>query len=206
MTYAVEVSTDHEVRAQAKLIHTLQRPRIQALVAAGAAEVQRLEDLAHQVAAELNLETDYDWILDAIGRIVGRGRGTAPSNDVYRIGLRTQIRINRSFGRQKDLVEIQQLSKPGNWTTQDRPPASQITWHDDAVDVSGEHDQIESNLRQQKPLGVRLDWITSATQARQPRFGTVTDPLVGSAGLGYWGDTAIGALASHATNLQDNGT
>lgn len=206
MTYAVEVSHDHVERAKDKLLRVLRRPRIQALVEAGAAEVQRLEDLTHQVAAELNLDTDYDWILDAIGRIVGRGRGNAPSNDVYRVGLRAQIRINRSFGRAKDLREIQELSKPGNWTTLDRAPASQVTWHDDAVEEPGEHEQIRINLEQQKPLGVRLDWITSATQSRQPRFGTVTDAGIGSAGLSYWSDDSYGALAAHVTNLQDTGT
>lgn len=205
MTYAPEVNTTHVERAQAKLISMLRKPRLLALVASGAAESQRIETLAHQVASELNIETNYDWILDAIGRLVGRGRGSSATNDVYRIGLRTQIRINRSFGRSIDLTDVQALSKPGaTWTNHEYPPASLITYLKLEIDQT-ETEAIRTNLTQQKGLGVRLDWIAHYTGSTG-RFGSVHDPSVGSVGLDHVtatvNDAGVGAHVITIGNSQ----
>ncbi len=203
MTYTPEVNTTHVERAQAKLLGTLKRPRLLAIVASGASESQRIETLAHQVAGQLNLNSTYDWILDAIGRLVGRGRGTSANNDVYRIGLRAQIRINRSFGRTIDLTDIQRLSKPGGvWRNHEYPPASLTTYLEEKVEQT-EVEQIRTNLAQQKGLGVRLDWIVYFS-ADAGRFGTVTDVGVGSTGLDHQATPLLNpGLSAHAITIRN---
>jgi hypothetical protein len=203
VTYTTEVNTTHVERAQAKLLGTLKRPRLLAMVASGASESQRIETLAHQVAGQLNLDSTYDWILDAIGRLVGRGRGSSTTNDVYRIGLRAQIRINRSFGRTIDLTDIQRLSKPGGvWRNHEYPPASLTTYLESAI-AQNEVEQIRTNLAQQKGLGVRLDWVVYFS-ANAGRFGTITDPGVGSVGLDHVATPLTDpGLSSHAIRIRN---
>lgn len=98
-------STTHVARAVHEITPPMQRPKHMANVAAKIRPFQRVEDLCWALLAKLSIATGEGWILDAIGRIVGRGRNGL-SDDLYRVMLRVQILINRSNGSIPELLNI----------------------------------------------------------------------------------------------------
>ncbi len=131
---AAERNVTHIARGLEKLLGQFQdKPILRALLTSYLRRTQRVEDMAWDVASRLNIESGTGWILDAIGRLVGRGRATYASDAVYRVALRAQIAINRSRGRVRDIVEVGRLSF-GTVVVKDYPPASYTATLQEQID------------------------------------------------------------------------
>lgn len=157
MTWTPTESTTHEADAIGKLLSQFQpQPRIRSVVQAHAAETQKLEALAFEVSRKLNIEQGFGIILDNIGRLVGRGRNDLDDGE-YRIGLRAQIRINKTDGGYQETLEILQLLLPGTWHVTEYPPLSSVVWREEALTLE-QIDPIYQSLRVMRSAGVRLDF------------------------------------------------
>lgn len=196
-----ERNTTHIERGLEKLIGQFQdKPVLKALLTSYLRRTQRVEDMAWDVAYQLNIDAGTGWILDAIGRLVGRGRSTYASDAVYRIALRAQIAINRSRGRVRDIVEVGRLSF-GTVVVKDYPPASYTATLQEQIDADSAVPFLE-NMSAVRPLGVRGFGIvsTAAPMATSLRWGSVTDPSEGT-DFGTVTDAGTGAPAPHTRDL-----
>ena len=181
---AAERNTTHIARGLEKILGQHQdKPIIKALVTSYLRRTQRVEDMAHDVAGRLNIDAGEGWILDAIGRIIGRGRSVYANDAIYRIALRAQIAINRSRGRVRDIVEVGRLSF-GTVVVRDYPPASYTATLAEQIDAYSAIPFLE-NMAAVRPLGVRGFAIisTEAPMAESLIWGSVTDAGTGTA----WG-------------------
>jgi len=194
-------STDHIERGLEKLLGQFQgKPIITALLTSYLRRTQRTEDMAWDVASRLNIDAGTDWILDAIGRIVGRGRSVYANDAIYKIALRAQIAINRSRGRVADIVEVARLSF-GTVAIRDYSPASYTATLAEQIDVASAVPYLE-NMIAVRPIGVAgFAFIsTEAAMADSLLWGSVTTSSVGTA----WGtetDPAEGVPAAHTRAL-----
>jgi hypothetical protein len=198
---AAERNTTHIARGLEKILGQHQdKPIIKALVTSYLRRTQRVEDMAWSVVSELNIDAGTGWILDAIGRIIGRGRSTYASDAVYRIALRAQIAINRSRGRVRDIVEVGALSF-GTVVVRDYPPASYTATLQEQIDAASAVPFLE-NMAAVRPLGVRGFAIisTAAPMAESLRWGSVTDAGTGT-DFGTVTDAGTGAPAPHTRDL-----
>lgn len=193
-------STDHIERGlEKRLGQDRDDDVLEALLTSYLRRTQRVEDMAWDVASKLNIASGTGWILDAIGRIVGRGRAAYASDAVYRIALYAQIAINRSRGRVADIVEVGRLSY-GTVTVRDYPPASYTATLAEAIDGPSSVPFLE-NMSAVRPLGVRGFGIVSTTpMVTSARWGSVLDPTIGT-DAGTVTDGSVGAPAPHTRDL-----
>lgn len=194
-------STDHVERADEKIVSfPTAFTKFRALVASYARRWQRVENMAWGVLDELTIDTGTGIVLDWIGTLVGRGRGTYVDDAAYRVALRAQIAVNRSRGRVAEIVEIARLSTSGGvLTIRSYSPASYIATLETALDVA--IDPFLDVMRTCKPIGVRA-FVSVSPRAwtDRLRWGTVTDAATGT-NFGTETDAGIGAFASHTRDL-----
>lgn len=84
------------------------KPRWAALFVAIAREIQELENMFWDVISKRMLDNATGAQLRVLGRIVGQA-DPGLGEDVFRMLIRVRIRINRSVGLLRDLLEVLQL-------------------------------------------------------------------------------------------------
>lgn len=100
--------TDHTGIGLARLITQYKgKPRMTALLTSYLIEVQAIEDAAFQVI-DATIDTATGHALTQWGKIVGQVN-PGLSDENYRVLIRARIRVNRSDGRPRDLIEILEL-------------------------------------------------------------------------------------------------
>lgn len=103
-------STDQVARATRRALSEFQgSPKVLGILAAKIRQSQELETDIWTIVDAISIDSPYDFILDIIGKIVGRGRNGL-SNQLYRLGIRAQIRINRSSGITEDFNAVGALA------------------------------------------------------------------------------------------------
>lgn len=164
-------STDHVARARERMLGQFRKaPILRALVSIRARRWQEIETAAWEVADKTaSIEDSIGVGLDAIGVLVGRGRDGA-SDDVYRIALRAQIRINRSAGQIADTLDVLSLSTGGTPHALETGHAAYQVWQDE-TSPAGEGEALAVNLEQVRPLGVRGRLSTTTDAATRARWG-----------------------------------
>jgi hypothetical protein len=127
--YKPTQSTDHAPRAATRFLEQFQGKRnLQALLKSYMDQIQALENATWEVLENANLREGRGVILNAIGRVVGRPRAGLADSDYLR-AIRTQIRINRSSGRARDVIQVARLSFPDDLDftySEDYPAGIQI--------------------------------------------------------------------------------
>lgn len=110
--YTAAKSTDHVARGLARLLQQYQSsPYMRGLLTSYLNRIQELENAAWEVILYRLLPNAEGAQLDALGRIVGRGRGNL-SDANYLLAIQAEIRINRSSGTPEDMIAIATLSLP----------------------------------------------------------------------------------------------
>src|SRR6266705_5722859 len=71
-------------------------------------EVQVLEDAGIELALAFLLDNAVGDQLDILGAIVGEAR-QGREDPIYRIWIKVRIKVNRSFGKPTDIIDIVQL-------------------------------------------------------------------------------------------------
>lgn len=99
------------------------KPRFEALLSSYIKECQKLEDAIWSVILGRMIENAVGVQLDVIGKLVGEQRKGREDDD-YRIWITVRIRINRSHGRPKDLLEILRLVEQTGGNYREQYPAT----------------------------------------------------------------------------------
>lgn len=114
-TMAIEYIPNHVERGLARLISQYATKTLfRAWIASYLGLVQEVEDALWEVLTLRNLD-GTGIVLDYIGKIVNRPRGDLIDDD-YRIALRAEIRVLRSDGTMRDIIEVARLAIPPGFT------------------------------------------------------------------------------------------
>ncbi len=138
--------------------------------------------------------------LDQLGKIVGRRREGLP-DELFRVFIKAQIRVNQSFGRALDVIEIIQIVESAAFLLTERPIASMLVRFLETTASGYVSQAIVSLVKAGRAGGVSLlvvmpvDRLTS----RSARFGSVYSPtLNASIGFSSSYDPTVGGLWAHA--------
>lgn len=168
MSYSPSKSSDHVKRGLARLLQQYKgKPRFEGLLRSYLNRIQELEDAIWEVILYRLLEDAEGAQLDAIGKIVGRGRGPLNYADPeYLLAIRGQIRINRSCGTPPDMIDVATLTLPVGHDFnygEAYPAAVVITCLEPETDPV--INILFDSLFRTKPGGVRLYLISSYTDS-----------------------------------------
>lgn len=112
----IEYIPDHVERGLARLISQYkEKPLFRAWVASYLKPIQDIEDALWEVLTERGVDNGVGVQLDVVGKIVNRSRGGLGDDD-YRIALRCEIRIQRSDGTSRDVIEVTNLALPPGYS------------------------------------------------------------------------------------------
>lgn len=107
---------DHIGKARALLTDQFKGTAvIQGVLDALVQEAQESENAVFDVITKRILDNATAAQLDSLGVLVGEAR-IGRSDDEYREGIRLRIRVNRSKGRAKDIMEVTKLALPEGTT------------------------------------------------------------------------------------------
>lgn len=81
------------------------KPRIEAWLRSYLTQVQVFTDAVYDTIIKRLIDNAANAQLDAVGRIVGEDR-KGRDDDLYRLFIRARIRINRSSGKTKDILDV----------------------------------------------------------------------------------------------------
>lgn len=170
-----------------------------AIVTALARQTQRDETRAWAILDQLNVTNGTGWILDAIGRLVGAGR-KAYDDAAYKVAIAAEIAVNSSNGKVSELLNIASLASFGDdfEITEYAPASFLMTWISaPGVPVV----PLAEALGRATALGINGQLsFSEVTHSERLRWGSVTDPTVGS----EWGsdaDPTVGAPAASVRQL-----
>lgn len=150
--------------------------QIKGLLTAYLLELQELEDATYSVLLGLLIDNAIGFALDALGDIVveaRRGRGDEP----YRLAIRVASAVNRSRGRNEDLIAVLKTAGATSIRVEDGGTAT-LRAECSGVDVGGAFDA----LSRAKAAGVRLVLVSPeppTEEASALRLGSVYSASVG---------------------------
>lgn len=149
---------------------------IQGILTAYLLELQELEDATYAVLLGLLIDNAIGFALDALGEIVvesRKGRGDEP----YRLAIRVASAVNRSRGRNEDLIAVLKTAGATTIRVEDGAVAA-VRVECAGVDVDGAFDA----LFRAKAAGVRLELVSpmpTSEDASSLRLGSVYSATIG---------------------------
>jgi hypothetical protein len=166
--------TDHVEQAQGLVLEQYKnKPRLAAWIASYVGEVQALEDAAYDVIIKRLVDVAVGAQLDTIGRIVAQPR-SGQTDDVYRIFISARIRINRSKGQARDLVDVLAIIEAAKYTYTDyRIANTQIEFTTPPVNDAV---NLLTLLRDAKAAGVGL-FLIVPTDTKDFLFDDASAPV-----------------------------
>jgi hypothetical protein len=195
-------STDHVARATRRALSQFQgSPKVLGILAAKVRKSQELENDIWKITDAISIDSPYDFILDIIGKIVGRGRNEL-SNQLYRLAIRAQIRINRSSGIVEDFNAVGQLAANDPTVVIICSPIGTAAGQVEMYGLPpGGGAVMWDSFRQMPVLGVSLNFVYGEWPASQDWIGSLdptgdygTPDMVN--GDGWSGDDTFGGYAS----------
>lgn len=175
------------------------RPIFAAWTASYLAQVQELEDAIYGVILRRCVDRATGEALDFIGRLVGEER-LGRTDDVYRLFVTARIRINRSHGRVRDLLEVYTSVCSAPVRIFDRPAPATM-----GVEVGAappfDPAYLLAMLRQAKAAGYGLTMVVAtapaanvflpgpypaATTASTQGAGSYSDPTTGGRASSFY--------------------
>jgi hypothetical protein len=190
---------DHVAQGLALLLETFKgKPRLAAVLTSYLVQIQELEDQLWVLFTERWIDSAYGLQLDGLGEIVGEKR-QGSDDDEYRAFVRARVKVNRSNGKIKELVEILSLIQDGG-AAQAReyyPAGIRL----EAVDVlSVNARRVNRMLQQAKGAGINLAFVYSKDEGDSTlTFGSTYggDGVTAdqSPGSEYTTDTGGGSIA-----------
>lgn len=174
-TITPDYIANHVERALADLVTMLRdKPVIEAIVRAFAAEVQELEDATWACVADRLLSTAVGAQLDAWGEIVGEQRGGL--NDIeFRVFIEARILSNLSEGEPDRMARILSTlvgGVPARYVPL-YPAAMHFEYEVPTPTSARRRARVKAQLLDVAPAGVEIDYITEAAPGF---FGFSTDP------------------------------
>ncbi len=174
-TAPLSKDTEHVLQSLARLIaQYVDKPRMEALTAIYAEQVQDLEDAWWELATERFVDTAVGVQLDILGVIVGQDRNGL-DDDTYRALIRARIKANNSDGTIPAIYGVALAAAGGSWLIEYIPyyPASFVLQFDQALPFD---ESIVNRLIRDATLGgARSVTVFQMTDTNQIRFGRATD-------------------------------
>lgn len=199
--------TDHADQAISRLIEHFSgpnKPALYGMIRSLVAQIQELEDVGWDVVFGRMLDPAPGETrravgaqLDVLGKIVGLKRGGL-DDDKYRLGIRLQILVNRSYGRTRDLMKI---VRTAIGVAGEIAAYREEHHHVYYVRLEEIPDwmavMLGRALQRARAAGYRamFEYFTDRVDAsRVARFGWSGDAGVGNGGFGWSGDDSLGGL------------
>jgi hypothetical protein len=193
----LEHVSDHYDRAYVRLLEQYKdKPRFAALLKSYLDQIQELEDATWDVVEAHYVDTADLTRLKVLGRIVGQVyRGELVED--FRVMVRARIRINRSHGKQVDIIEVAQLLLDGiDLSYEEHYPASILLRVEEEFPAGVSPTLVAELLREAKAAGVGFGMIYALSPAF--KFSATSSP--GTPTAVGWGTTTGagvgGALAA----------
>lgn len=159
---------DRQATAVALLIDIFQsKEKFVQLLSSYTEQTQELEDAIFQVFYAFYVGTAVGEQLEAIGEIVGEGRGGLSDAD-YRVRIRTRILINKSSGTINDILTIMELTLGNPLATFHYQPDYPAGF---TIDING----VPLTPTQADTIGLLLDSLTPAGVRYNSRYAEVDD-------------------------------
>jgi hypothetical protein len=174
-------------------------PNLAAIVSSCAEEVQELENAIWFVIFGRMPDYAEGAQLDMLGRIVGQGRNGL-SDDQYRAHIKARIRINQSYGRAFDVIEVLRLIDTVPFRLVEFGTASFRVTYDAPPTDAGLGHEIPELIRQSRAAGVSayVSFPVDRLTGRGAFFGSAYGPTLNSArGFSSSYDPTVGGLYSH---------
>jgi hypothetical protein len=176
------------------------KPRLGAWLRSLLRQCQLFEDAVYDVIVKRLIDNAEAEQLNVIGRVVGeprRGREDA----IYRLFIRARIRINRSMGAAKDVLDVLQIIAPEPALFDETPPASMSI--EFAVPPAQDPSLLYGMLRDTKAGGVGLTMVAATTVSNmQFRWSSVEDANDPNLGFGDANATGTSGLLADAVTMR----
>lgn len=175
------------------------KPNLEAFLRSYLEEIQELENAIWFVIFGRMPDYAEGDQLDQLGKIVGRARDGLP-DDLFRVYIKAQIRVNQSLGRPLDLIEILQLIETAPFRLIDFPTASLLIYFLEPPSSGYTAQAIPALVKAGRAAGVNA-LVTHPTDAdRGALFGAGSyDPSLNAArGFSSSYDPSTGGLFGHA--------
>lgn len=172
-------------------------PKLRASLAAKLGPVQSAEDLLWVLLRVMtSIDLGEGVVLDRIGRIVGRGRGSIVGDPLYRVALRTQILVNRSNGFVEELLAIFRTGvNDSAYSLAIELGAMSLYATMTGPFLAGLAETIWAPLRRAKAAGVRLDMVyDGADESPFLWSADLTEPTGDGHGFGDTADPDVGGI------------
>lgn len=175
------------------------KPNVEAFLRSWLEEIQELENAIWFVMFGRMPDYAEAHQLDMLGKIVGRAREGLP-DDLFRVFIKAQIRVNQSFGSPLDLIEIIQLVESAVFRFVEFPTAAFHIFFTEPPASGYVAQAIPRLVAAGRAAGVS-GLVTMPTDADRGAFwGTSYDPTLNVArGWSSSYDSSTGGLWSHAT-------
>lgn len=174
-------------------------PNLAALLTSFLAPVQEFENHAWFVIYGRMLEYAEGEQLNILGRIVGQPRNGV-SDDVYRARISVRVRINRSFGKALDIIEMLQLLTDSAFHYREFGKAAFRVWFDAPPEDAGICFALPGLIAETRAAGVSglVSFPVDRTTSRGAMFGWSGNPALNATiGYGYSPSPAVGGLFGH---------
>jgi hypothetical protein len=171
------------------------KPKLAAVLTAYLRQVQELEDALWDLRLLKTAEALSGEALNQLGRVVGQAR-EGRDDPTYRLWIRARARVNRSFGKPIDVIEVAKILVGADVSVrlQELWPASMIVHAGDQVASLG--GEMAKLLRQTKAAGVALHFHWSES-GRTFRFAP-GDTVVSGSEQGFGAPASVSYVIDHA--------
>ncbi len=176
------------------------KPNLAAMLTTFLDPVQELENQIWFVLYGRMIEYAEGAQLDMLGRIVGQDRNSA-SDDVYRARIAVRIRINQSFGRALDVIEMLMLLTDASPHLREIGTAGFVVTLDSPPEDAGIGFALPGLVAETRAAGVSglVSFPVDRVTFRGAFFGSTTEPALNATlGFGSTTNPDVGGLWGHA--------
>lgn len=176
------------------------KPNLAALLTTFLDPIQEIENQIWFVLYGRMVEYAEGDALDMLGRIVGQERNSA-SDDVFRARIAVRIRINQSFGRALDVIEMLMLLTDARAHLREIGTASFVVTLDSPPEDSGIGFALPGLIAETRAAGVSglVSFPTDSVDLRGAFFGSAYAPTLNATlGFSSFYDSSVGGLYGHA--------
>ncbi len=174
------------------------KPNLEAILRSYLEQIQELEEAIWFVIFGRMPDYAEGDQLDQLGKIVGRARNGMP-DDLFRVYIKAQIRVNRSNGTPLDLIEILQLIDTATFHLIEYPIASFLIYFTTAPD-SYAAQAIPQLVKAGRAGGVNalVTYVTDSDRGALFGAGSYDPTLNADRGWSSSYDPTVGGLFGHA--------
>lgn len=161
-------------------------------------EIQEVENVVWDVIVGRLPDYAEGVQLDVLGSIVGERRNGL-GDAAFRVRIKARIRINQSFGRPLDVIEVLRLIDPATFHLIEHYPAAFEIYYDTPPANDAIAGQIPGIVAETRAAGVGAIVRIPTSLTRGAKYGYVASGTNAHIGYGYAASGTSGGLWANAT-------